>query len=74
LVFEKKRQLFRRKLAKIVENCDHKIDPRYYGARRTASLITLEKKTFLGKNERSRHPVLGNPLEASSDCQLANLN
>jgi hypothetical protein len=27
LVFEKKRQLFRRKLSKIAENCDHNIDP-----------------------------------------------
>jgi hypothetical protein len=28
LVFEKKRQFFRRKLGKISENCDHNIDPR----------------------------------------------
>jgi hypothetical protein len=28
LVFEKKRQFFRKKLAKIAENCDHNIDPR----------------------------------------------
>jgi hypothetical protein len=27
LVFEKKRQFFRRKLSKIAENCDHNIDP-----------------------------------------------
>jgi hypothetical protein len=27
LLFEKKRQLFRRKLSKIAENCDHNIDP-----------------------------------------------
>jgi hypothetical protein len=27
LVFEKKSQFFRRKLAKIAENCDHNIDP-----------------------------------------------
>jgi hypothetical protein len=27
LVFEKKRQFFRLKLAKIAENCDHNIDP-----------------------------------------------
>jgi hypothetical protein len=28
-VFEKKRQFFRQKLAKIADNCDHNIDPRY---------------------------------------------
>jgi hypothetical protein len=28
IVFLEKRQFFRRKLAKIVENCDHNIDPR----------------------------------------------
>jgi hypothetical protein len=27
LVFDKKRQFFRRKLSKIAENCDHNIDP-----------------------------------------------
>jgi hypothetical protein len=27
--FREKRQFFRRKLGKIAENCDHKIDPRY---------------------------------------------
>jgi hypothetical protein len=27
LVFEKKRQFFRRKLSKIAENCDHNIGP-----------------------------------------------
>jgi hypothetical protein len=27
LAFEKKRQFFSRKLAKIAENCDHNIDP-----------------------------------------------
>jgi hypothetical protein len=27
LVFEKKRQFFRRKLSKIAENCDYNIDP-----------------------------------------------
>jgi hypothetical protein len=27
LVFEEKRQFFRRKLSKIAENCDHNIDP-----------------------------------------------
>jgi hypothetical protein len=26
--FREKRQIFRRKLAKIAENCDHNIDPR----------------------------------------------
>jgi hypothetical protein len=32
LVFEKQRQLFRRKLSKIAENCDHNTDPwdRFY--------------------------------------------
>jgi hypothetical protein len=29
LVFEKKRQSFRRKLSKIAENCGHNIDPRW---------------------------------------------
>jgi hypothetical protein len=28
LVFEKKRQFFRQKMAKIGEKCDHNIDPR----------------------------------------------
>jgi hypothetical protein len=28
LVFEKKNQFYHRKLAKIVENCEHNIDPR----------------------------------------------
>jgi hypothetical protein len=27
--FREKRQFFRRKLAKIAENCDHNIDPRF---------------------------------------------
>jgi hypothetical protein len=29
IVFWEKRQLFRRKLSKIAENCDHNIDPEY---------------------------------------------
>jgi hypothetical protein len=35
---EKRKKIFRRKLAKIAENCDHNIDPWW---------MTLQKKTIL---------------------------
>jgi hypothetical protein len=43
--FWEKRQFFRRKLAKIAENCDHKIDPNW--ANGSFSKITKVAKIFL---------------------------
>jgi hypothetical protein len=45
LVFVKKRQIFRRKLSKIVENCDHNIDP-WWGLCSTLGTHSKRTPTF----------------------------
>jgi hypothetical protein len=50
LVFEKKRQFFRRKFAKIAENCDYNIDPFWESAmKRFLSIIEKNLLLFFPK-------------------------
>jgi hypothetical protein len=49
--FWEKRQFFHRKLSKMVENCDHNIDPRTWGSSQTIpfykiSLLEWSEKVF----------------------------